>query len=533
MSWLHAGPRTSADGVGAARFRTPRRAWIACAAVLSIAVGVAMSHAQAASAATYSAQTVTVTSFDGTKLNVNFYPAAGLSTGQTAPTVLLGSAWDMPQLPSSIGNLAGLSIGSVSFNLNIPGPATLIADGYNVVTWDERGWFNSTGTVQVDSPQYEGRDVSAILDWLATQPAAQLDAPGDPHVGMVGASYGGGIQLSAAAIDPRIDVIEPNMSWNSLINSVYPNQVIKQGWGNLLCNTGTLLGARYAPALTEICASDSSGAVTPDEIAAGTAASPLGLVSQIKAPTLLLGGTVDTLFPLNEDLATYADLQAAGTPVKMMWYCGGHGVCNLPSGTSGYIVNTELNWLAKYLKGQNVDTGPAFEYLDNTGNWRSEPSYPVPASGSLSASGSGLLFISPTHSSGTLGVQGTPASNAVNVSIPAPSSSVDTLADPTVTLTYSGFGSKSTAPVFAQLVDTSAHNVLDNQVTPTLLTLNGQQHTVTLPLNLVTWNLTPSSRIELQITDDSDLYFPQRTLGFVQISKATVSIPTVAPGAAG
>ena len=37
--------------------------------------------------------------------------------------------------------------------------------------------------------------MSALLDWLATQPEQQLDAAGDPRAGMTGASYAGGIEL--------------------------------------------------------------------------------------------------------------------------------------------------------------------------------------------------------------------------------------------------------------------------------------------------------------------------------------------------
>ncbi len=44
-----------------------------------------------------------------------------------------------------------------------------------MLTWDSRGFGNSGGTVTVDSPDAEGRDVSALIDWLAQQPEAQLD----------------------------------------------------------------------------------------------------------------------------------------------------------------------------------------------------------------------------------------------------------------------------------------------------------------------------------------------------------------------
>ncbi len=310
--------------------RSSARGRVAVAWVLAVAA-LLLVHPLAATAATPVAaeQNVAVTSFDGAQINVNFFPANGLTEGQTAPTVLEGSGWGSPAYPDSIGAVSSIQLGPVSFGGELLGPAALNANGYNVVTWDNRGWFGSGGQVNIDSPNIEGRDVTAIINWLATQPGVQLKGPNDPVVGMTGASYGGGIQLSAAAIDHRIAAIEPNMAWYSLIDSLYPNQVIKSGWGNLLCFAGELVSARFAPEVTKLCASAQSGVVTPDEVAFGDSSSPGPVIGKITTPTLLLAGTVDTLFPINGDVQTYEALRAAGTPVQMIWYCGGHGLCNL------------------------------------------------------------------------------------------------------------------------------------------------------------------------------------------------------------
>ncbi len=473
-------------------------------------------------------ENVNVTSFDGTQIDANFYPAAGLQEGQTAPTVLEGAAWSLPAYSSLLGTITSAGLGSLQIDLEMLGPATLTAHGYNVVTWNARGWYGSGGQVNLDSPAYEGRDVSAVINWLATQPAAQLKGPNNPVVGMTGWSYGGGIQLSAAAIDHRLAAIEPNMSWDSLAESQYPNQVIKAGWGNILCGLGVAVGARYAPELTKLCESVITGNVTSEELAFLSAASPGPLMKQITAPTLLLAGTVDTLFPINGDVATYNALHATGTPVKMMWYCGGHGVCNQNLGPNGHVAEAELTFLNKYLKGQNVSTGPGFEYLDQTGTWRSATSYPVASTSQLTASGSGTLGISPLDTSGLLGIEATKALNGVNIQLPAPSTSVETLTDATLSLTYHGLATKTETPIFAQLVDNSTGTVLDNQATAVPLLLNGASHTLTLPLNMVTWNLTPSSRISLQLTDASALFFAQQAVGFASL-QARLTLPTTSP----
>ena len=44
-------------------------------------------------------------------------------------------------------------------------------------------------------------------------------------------------------------------------------------------------------------------------------------------PTLIIQGTVDTLFSLQEGVTNYGILKRDHVPVKMLWYCGGHGIC--------------------------------------------------------------------------------------------------------------------------------------------------------------------------------------------------------------
>jgi ABC-2 type transport system ATP-binding protein len=162
-----------------------------------------------------------VTSFDGTKIVYSFFPAHGLKAGERAPTVMVGPGYSSGRANDSDAGVAGL-----------------LDDGYNVLTWDPRGFGESTGNVEIDSPDYEARDASALIDMLAKQPEVQLDKPGDPRLGMAGASYGGGIEWVTAATDSRVDVIAPSISWNSLITSLDKNDTAKGGWGSLLFALG-------------------------------------------------------------------------------------------------------------------------------------------------------------------------------------------------------------------------------------------------------------------------------------------------------
>ena len=89
-------------------------------------------------------------------------------------------------------------------------------------------------------------------------------AAGDPRMGMVGGSYGGGIQLVTAAIDPRVDAIVPTISWNTLNDSLYPNQAFKTSWGTLLVLGLVEAGAQINPQIySAILTGDLLGFLSP------------------------------------------------------------------------------------------------------------------------------------------------------------------------------------------------------------------------------------------------------------------------------
>ena len=67
-------------------------------------------------------------------------------------------------------------------------------------------------------------------------------------------------------------------------------------------------------------------------------------------------------------------------PTKVLWFCGGHGVClnRLFDLRDGQLITARaIEWLDAYVKGENVDTGPRFEWVDQRGQWFSSDDYPV------------------------------------------------------------------------------------------------------------------------------------------------------------
>jgi ABC-2 type transport system ATP-binding protein len=485
------------------------------------------------------AQGATVTSFDGTQIHVNFFPAAGLGAGQTAPTVMLGPGWSSP------GDTNATDATDVT--TGIPGVGTLRNAGFNVLTWDPRGFGSSGGTVEVDSPQYEGRDVSAIISWIAQQPQALLDAPDDPRIGMAGGSYGGGIQLVSAAIDPRIDAIVPDIAWHSLVTSLDKENTIKLGWSGVLYALGQPSG-HLDPLIGESFEAGVAGQpLTSAELNFFATRGPGALVSKIHVPTLLIQGTVDNLFTLQEAVTNYAILRHDGVPVKMLWFCGGHGICLTNPGDTSLIDKDTIAWLDRYLKREpNVKTGPTFEWVDQDGAEHTGADYPLAAATALVGSGTGTLALTeaggsgpvmPAPGAGEVGTIAAPitparATNAVNVTVPAPARAALVVGAPQLTFTYRGLGTGengSSTSIYAQIVDTATGKVLGNQVTPVPITLDGVAHSVTQPLEVLAATDQPGETFTLQLTASTVAYQAQRATGSVTFSQIHIALPTVDP----
>jgi ABC-2 type transport system ATP-binding protein len=276
----------------------------------------------------------------------------------------------------------------------------------------------------------------------------------------------------------------------------------------------------------------STGKLSAEDRAWFDSRGPASLVDAIRVPTLLVQGTADTLFTLDEATTNYRILRGNGVPAKMVWFCGGHGACLTGSGEAGHLERTVIAWMKRYLAGDtSVDTGPRFEWLADDAKWRSAADYPPPAGAPLVAEGSGRLLINPADTASGTPVAAGPAANAVNVAVPAPSAAVQAVGAPALTLTYTATGAAPDGYAFAQIVDEGRGVVVGNQVRPIPLVLDGKPHTIERPLEAIAASLTPQSRLVLQITGGSQVYGPARTAADVQIAKARVSIPTV--GAAG
>lgn len=465
---------------------------------------------------------------------MHWFPIDAATPEHPAPTVLMGPGWSLPgdTNVNAVGLLGALSIKS------------LRDGGFNVLTWDPRGFGQSTGTAEVDSVEYEGRDVQQLLDWVASRPGVQLDAPGDPRVGMIGASYGGGIQFITAAIDCRVEAIVPVIAWHSLQSSLYKSDTVKSGWSGILVSV-TKSRPVDAHAAHAYASGQATGGLDAEDRQWFLDRGPGDLVGKITAPTLLVQGTVDTLFTLDEAVTNYEILEKNGVPVSMLWFCGGHGMCLTDQGDPQSTEKGALAWLTRYVKGDtSTDTGARFNFLDQNGARYKVDDYPLPQGTPITATGSGTLELRPGGGSGpaqppagggdvmaSLVTPITPAkaSNAVEVRVDVGSAAV-IVGPPQLELTYSGTSPAGEKPtrVFAQLVDDATGLVLGNQVTPIPVTLDGQRHTTSIPLEIVAFAARPGARVTLQLVASTVSYAEPRLGGSVDFGNISLSLPTAA-----
>ncbi|WP_183092178.1 CocE/NonD family hydrolase [Nocardioides stalactiti] len=331
--------------------------------------------------------------------------------------------------------------------------------GYVVLSYSGLGFGGSSCKITLDDPDWDGKAGSQLVSYLGgatgiaytdaahTQAAPRLDVVVkdardhngvaraiDPRVGTVGGSYGGGNQFAIASVDARLDTIVPLITWNDLSYSLAPNGTdqttgvstrrsgsAKQLWAlgfSALGMTGDLQNQQVPPDVVPcpnfadfVCPALVAGAATgylqPGDVASMRHASVASYVKRIKVPVLLIQGQKDTLFNLNEAIATYQALERQGTEVKMIWQSWGHsggaapGEIDLgdPDPAAQYETGRIVAWLDHYLKGANVSTGPEFAYfrdwVDYTGNaapaYRWAAAFPVGSGKVYRLSGAGDL----------------------------------------------------------------------------------------------------------------------------------------------
>ena len=218
--------------------------------------------------------------------------------------------------------------------------------GFGVLSFDQRGFGESGGKAHVMNPDFEGRDVRRLVRLVARQKWVKKDGPGDPRLGSIGGSYGGGYQFLGAFEElrtrgkPVFDALAPEITWWDLKESLAPDETVRTEWVSALSAAG--LPSDALP--TKIYTSLAEGAATgnwPDGSTPGTTDldaffrknGPSWHVRngrRLDIPVLFGQGATDNLFPLRQGLKNWSRALTPKARKRSIFvgYNGGH---TLPS----------------------------------------------------------------------------------------------------------------------------------------------------------------------------------------------------------
>ncbi|HMC72595.1 MAG TPA: hypothetical protein VKJ07_25805, partial [Mycobacteriales bacterium] len=190
----------------------------------------------------------------------------------------------------------------------------------------------------------EGRDVEKLVDLVSHLNWVVQDAKGDPRIGAVGGSYGGGYQFVGAFREIAdkhkqvFDALAPQITWNDLKSSLAPSGVPKTEWDSALTAAGAnslpqsvLQGFAESAAIGTWSDGSVPGTVNLDPFFAKNG--PKWQVSQgrhIDVPVLFGQGITDELFPLDQGLKNWANALTPRAREKSIFigYNGGHVLPN-------------------------------------------------------------------------------------------------------------------------------------------------------------------------------------------------------------
>ncbi len=235
--------------------------------------------------------------------------------------------------------------------------------GYGVLSYDQRGFGESGGQAYVENPRVEGHDVRRLIRLVAQQRWVKKDAPGDPRLGAIGGSYGGGYQFLGAFESLRLkgkpvfDALAPEITWNDLNRSLAPEGVVRSEWALALSGAAVpsdSLPPQIYKALVEGAATGEwpDGSVPGGEnlVAFFKRNGPKWHVDhgrRLDIPVLMGQGATDSLFNLQEGLTNWrtALTDRARQNSIFVGYNGGHVLPSaFPAGVevSGDPCSTEL-----------------------------------------------------------------------------------------------------------------------------------------------------------------------------------------------
>jgi ABC-2 type transport system ATP-binding protein len=463
--------------------------------------------------------------------------------------------------------------------------------GYVVIAWSARGHGASGGRIHLNDPAYEIADARTLLDLAAKRSDVELDGPGDPRAGVMGASYGGALALMLAGSDRRVDGVVSAITWNDLADAFFPQAAVtkpattaagrspidvagpfKQVWatnfflsalrGGQGAGTGAADCGRFDPTICRLFVQASeSGTASPQLTTLLRAHSPKPTMNAVTAPTFLVQGVGDSLFGLDQADANASALAASGTPYAVRWSDGGH---DAPSTHEAEEVEASYTWLDHYVrdKGARGSALPTAAFTYGTPAGRAgQPTtlHTLTAYPGLSGAALRTRELPLTTTSGALlhPPGGQPASliavpglAALGVSLstyqiaalPGQSTALDTqpvaeaetvVGSPTMRLTVTSDAPDVTLFASVWRVTGGSVTLTNPLVAPVRLTVTpGRPTPVTISLPAATYDLPAGTRWRVLLTSTESTYSNSRTPSGIRISGASALTLPVATGAA-
>lgn len=272
----------------------------------------------------------------GEKVAISVFEPTTVVGGQKYPLLVNSHGWNQSRVKAADKNLF----------------KTFLDAGYGVITFDQRGWGESGGTIRAMDPDADGPNMLAVLDWaeanldwLAYGVGPEGADATNLILGSFGGSYGGMYQMLMYNIDPkrRLDAMQIQIAPNNLPQSIFPGGVPKTIWKEGLF--ATALTGRIDPYMANLFLSSTlsaeqdeflryhSNAYFCESLSVKTNGGPgtsprFGQRDKYPIDVVISQGVRDTLFDLTQGIKNYECFKKLGGDVRFLSMQNGHN--NIP-----------------------------------------------------------------------------------------------------------------------------------------------------------------------------------------------------------
>lgn len=146
-----------------------------------------------------------ITTYDGFKLDCDVYAP---KSGVNLPVIIFSPSWGLPKIEYLFPS------------------RKMAAEGYIAVSYSARGWFDSTGKINVGE-ENDMRDISTIIDFVLA------NYPADSHnIGVAGISMGACRSLQIGIFDSRVKAVASLSGTSDMHDALYPQDTPNKSWAS-------------------------------------------------------------------------------------------------------------------------------------------------------------------------------------------------------------------------------------------------------------------------------------------------------------